>query len=74
MDPDLLLIVGLVIGVLSIPSMLSALSDSRPPRVAAILVLIAGVLVVIAVRNKSGGYALAEIPYVLLTVIGRYIY
>ena len=74
MDSDLILVVGLVIGILSIPSMLSAYSENRAPRIAAILVLISGVLLVVAVKNKAGGYAIADIPHVFYGVIGRYIY
>jgi hypothetical protein len=73
MDPDLLLVIGLVVGILAVPSMLSALSESRAPRAAAIVVLIAGVLVVVAMQTKGGGYTIAEIPQVFLNVIGRYI-
>ncbi|SEN56286.1 hypothetical protein SAMN05216227_101735 [Pseudorhodobacter antarcticus] len=73
MDPDLLLIVGIMIGVLAVPSMLSALSESRAPRVAAIMVLIAGVLVVMALQNKPGGYTIAQIPDVFFKVVGRYV-
>jgi hypothetical protein len=73
MDPDLLLIVGIMIGVLAVPSMLSALSESRAPRVAAVMVLIAGVLVVMALQNKPGGYTIAQIPDVFFKVVGRYV-
>jgi hypothetical protein len=73
MDPDLFLVIGLIVGVLSVPSMLSAFSESRAPRAGAILVLIAGVLLVLAFQNKPGGYTVAEIPDVFFHVIGRYI-
>ncbi|MFC6761082.1 hypothetical protein ACFQFQ_18870 [Sulfitobacter porphyrae] len=42
MDPDLALVLGIVIGALSIPSILSALSDRRAPRASALTILIAG--------------------------------
>ncbi|MFN3822694.1 MAG: hypothetical protein ACK4RN_01830 [Pseudorhodobacter sp.] len=73
MDPDLLLVIGLVLGVLTIPSLLSAYSESRPPRTAAVVALIAGVLIVVALTNKAGGYTIAEIPDVIFRVIGRYL-
>lgn len=73
MDPDLLLVVGLVLGVFAIPSILSALADGRAPRTAAIVILIAGVLVVVALQNKVGGYRIADIPHAFYSVIGRYI-
>lgn len=72
MDPDLFLVIGLIVGVLSIPSLLSAFSDGRTPRAGAIMVLIAGVLLVLAFQNKSGGYTVAEVPQVFFKVIGRY--
>ncbi len=72
MDPDLFLVIGLIVGVLSIPSLLSAFSESRTPRAGAIMVLIAGVLLVLAFQNKAGGYTIAEIPDVFFKVIGRY--
>jgi hypothetical protein len=74
MDPDLLLVIGLIVGVLAIPSLLSAWSDSRAPSAGAIMVLIAGVLLVVAFQNKAGGYSVAEIPHVFFKVIGRYIH
>lgn len=73
MDPDLFLVIGLVVGVLAIPSMLSAFSESRAPRIGSVLVLISGVLVVLAVQNKGGGYTFADLPHVFYNVIGRYI-
>tara|TARA_R110002096_G_scaffold47539_17_gene126758 strand:+ start:7771 stop:7995 length:225 start_codon:yes stop_codon:yes gene_type:complete len=74
MDTDLVLVVGIIIGVLAIPSMLSTISDSRPPRAAAVLVLIAGVLIVVAVQKRPNGYSINEIPQAFITVIGRYLY
>ena len=72
MDPDLFLVIGLIVGVLAIPSLLSAFSENRTPRAGAIMVLIAGVLLVLAFQNKAGGYTIAEIPQVFFKDIGRY--
>lgn len=74
MDPDLLLVIGIILGVLAIPSILSALSDGRAPRTASIVVLIAGVLVIVALQTKGGGYRVTDIPQAFYTVIGRYIH
>ncbi|AGI65998.1 hypothetical protein OAN307_c02310 [Octadecabacter antarcticus 307] len=74
MDPDLMMVVGLVIGGLSIPSMLGALTDGRVPRAAAIAVMIAGGLIVLAIRESPGGYAIGDIPDVFVDVVARYIY
>ncbi|HEX9857180.1 MAG TPA: hypothetical protein VGA75_02415 [Paracoccaceae bacterium] len=70
MDPDLLLVIGIVLGGLAIPSFLAAFSESRPPRAAAALMLAAGALVVLAVLRKPGGYALADVPQAFFRVIG----
>ena len=38
--PDLMLTLGLILGVLAVPSILSALSDRRAPRASALTILI----------------------------------
>ncbi|MDP4033275.1 MAG: hypothetical protein Q8P60_10565 [Pseudorhodobacter sp.] len=73
MNSDLYLVIGLTLGALAIPSLLSAYSDSRAPRAGAVLLLIAGVLVVLAVTGKPGGYAINDIPQAFFRVIGRLI-
>ncbi|MBT9245617.1 hypothetical protein KM031_11805 [Gemmobacter fulvus] len=71
MSSDLYLVIGLILGVLAVPSMLSAFSEGRAPRVAAILVLIAGVLIVLAMTRKPGGYEVRDIPNAFFRVIGQ---
>jgi hypothetical protein len=73
MDHDLLLVIGIVIGVLAVPALLGAYSENRPPRAAAILFLIGGGLIVTALSQSPQGYSFAEIPNVFVRVIGRYI-
>lgn len=73
MDTDLMLVVGLLICVLAIPSLLSAFAESRPPRSGAIMVLIGGVLLAVALTQKPSGYTFAEVPDVVFKVIGRFI-
>ena len=60
-------------GVLTLPSLLSAYSESRPPRAAAILVLISGVLITVALSRKTNGYAIQDIPEVFMSVFNRYL-
>ena len=72
MDTDLALVIGIVFAGLSVPSILSALSDRRAPRASAITVLIAGGLIVFAVQGKPGGYQLSELPDVFVNVVARY--
>jgi hypothetical protein len=72
-DHDLTLVIGIVVGMLAIPALLSAYSESRAPRSGAVLVLISGVLLVVALTNKGGGYRLDEVPEIFMSVIKRYL-
>ncbi len=73
MTHDLYLVFGVTILVLAIPSILNAILDGHAPRFAAIVVLIGGGLVFIAVNGKPGGYSLEQIPDVFVSVVGRFI-
>ncbi|MBS0125502.1 hypothetical protein [Thetidibacter halocola] len=70
MSPDVLLVTGLVLAVLAVPSMVSALSDGRAPRIAAVVAIAAGGLMVYAINQKPGGYTLSEVPTVFFRVVG----
>ncbi len=72
MDPDLALVLGIVLGVLSVPSILSALSDRRAPRASAITILIAGGLIILAIQTKPGGVKIEKIPDIFVGVVARY--
>ena len=69
MDPDTIFVLGLAFGVLSIPAIVSAISDGRTPRFATIMTLLAGVMIVYAMQQKPDGYSLEEIPAVISRVI-----
>ena len=70
-DSDLVLVLGIVVAVFSIPAAISAFSDSRPPRAAAIAVLVGGGLVLLAVLSNPGAYTPAGIPDVAARVLAR---
>lgn len=72
MDPDLALVLGIVIGAFSIPSVLSALSDRRAPRASALTILIGGGLILYAVQTSPRGYSFEQLPAIFTAVIGRY--
>jgi hypothetical protein len=72
MDPDLALVLGLLIAFLSVPAMVSAYSDSRPPRAPALVLLIAGGLILYALTTQPGGYRVADIPEVFFGVVARF--
>ena len=71
MDTDLILVIGIVVLILSIPSLLSAYAEARAPRAGAVLVLIGGVLVAVALTKHTAGYSFSELPSVFVRVIGR---
>lgn len=73
MDHDLALVIGLVVAVFSIPALVSAFSERRAPRVAAIAIIVGGGLVAWAVTQKPGGYQIDQIPNVVVKVVARYV-
>ncbi|WP_373355156.1 hypothetical protein [Pseudoroseicyclus sp. CXY001] len=72
MTPDLTFLIGLVIGVLAIPPVFGAVIERRSPRLAALLLVVAAVLIFLAVRQNPGAYSLAAIPDVIVRVIGDF--
>ncbi len=73
MNSDIYLVVGVVVGVLAIPSLLGAYSGGRPPRAGAIMVLIAGGLITLAAMNNPKGYTLQDVPKAFVRVIGKFV-
>lgn len=69
MEADLYLVVGVMSGVLAVPSLLSAYSESRPPRAASIMVLISAGSVLVALMKKPGGYRIEDIPDAFTRVV-----
>ena len=72
MDTDTFFVVGLALGVLSIPAVVSAISNGERPRIATITLMIAGGLIVWAISNKPGGYPLETIPRIVADVISDF--
>lgn len=72
MHPDTALVLGLIIGMFSIPSIVSAFSDGRAPRASMLTILIGGGFILYAISNKSGGYAVEDVPDVFFSVLGRF--
>lgn len=73
MDYDLYLVIGLVVAVFSVPAVVSAISDNRTPRVAAIALIAGGALVAYAASQKPGGYSIDQVPNVVVKVIAKYV-
>jgi len=72
-DYDLILVLGIVIGVLTVPAILSAFLDGGAPRVATISAVVAGGMIVYASYNKPGGYTMGELPDVFTGVVATFI-
>jgi len=70
-DSDFLLVGGLLIAAFAIPAAVSAFSESRPPRAAAVALALGGVLVVAAVLQRPTGYSPAQIPAAFARVLAR---
>lgn len=74
MDPDLFMVIGVTVAVLTIPSLLSAFVEGRTPRAGAVMLLIAGTLIVLALKEHPRGYAVGDIPGAFYRVVGRYLH
>lgn len=72
-DPDLIMIVGIVVAALSIPSIISAFSESRAPRLGIILIVTGAAMVAWSINAKPGEFSFEEIPDLFITVLGRYL-
>lgn len=71
LDPDLIFVIGLVVGVLAVPALLSAYSEGRSPRAAAIMIMICAGLIAVAVLQKpAGSYSFGKIPQIFTEVVG----
>lgn len=70
MNGDLYLVVGVITGVLALPALVGAYSEGRTPRAAAIMILIAGGLIVLAMRAQPGGYDWEDVPDAFVRVVG----
>lgn len=73
MDTDLFLVVGLVLGALSVPSFLNGYAESRLPRFALLTLGLGAALVVGANLGNPAGYSVQEVPDVVIRVVGRLI-
>ena len=70
MGNDLLLVLGVAIGLLAIPATISAFSSGRTPRIALILFVIGGGLVAWVVTNSPNTYSIETFPTLVIDVIG----
>jgi hypothetical protein len=73
MDTDLVLTIGLVLLVLSVPSLLAAWAESRAPRMGAIMAITSLGMILSALWFQPGGYSFNQVPGVVVGVVSRYL-
>jgi len=66
---ELFLVLGLVIGLLTVPAILSAIKEGIAPRGAAVAFVISGGLITYAVYNSPGGISVNELPDIFNRVV-----
>ena len=71
MDTDLVLTLGIVLLVLTLPSLLAAWVEGRAPRVVAIMLVASLAMIVAAVLYRPGGYAFNDVPDAMVGVFAR---
>jgi hypothetical protein len=71
MDTDLILTLGIALMVLTLPSLLAAWVEGRVPRVGAVLLITSFGMIIAAVSTRPGGYAINEIPGIMLAVVAK---
>ncbi|MEO3413169.1 hypothetical protein AAFO92_00795 [Roseovarius sp. CAU 1744] len=72
MDADLALVLGIVLLVFSVPAIVSAFSEGRAPRVAALTILLGGSLTIWALSQKPGQFDIMDIPEAFVRVVARF--
>jgi formate-dependent nitrite reductase membrane component NrfD len=73
MDTDLVLTLGIVLLVVTLPSLLASWVEGRFPRVGAVMLVASLSMIVTAVLYKPGGYVFNDVPEVMIGVFGRMI-
>ncbi|RYH04256.1 hypothetical protein EU805_02460 [Salipiger sp. IMCC34102] len=71
MSTDMIFVLGLVLGVVSIPAIVSAFADGRTPRAPALIVVIAALMIGYAMREAPGAYSWSTLPDVLTRVVAQ---
>jgi len=69
MSFELLLVMGSILAVLSGVAVLTALIEGRRPRIAAIMVMISGGLLMLAIMKAEDGLQWADVPDAFVTVV-----
>lgn len=73
MDPDLSLVIGILLAGLSVPGFMSAMVERRLPKLPVLLVVIGGYMIYSGVTNMPGGFTWPDVPNAFIDVIARII-
>lgn len=70
-EPDLAMVIGVVLACIAVPGILSSLSYGRAPAAPIVTVLFAGGLIYYAAVTKPGGYEMRDIPDAFINLIAQ---
>lgn len=73
MDTDLILVSGIAVLMLSIPSAVAAFAERRTPWTAMVVVIMGAAIVAYGWQNHPEEMTLAELPHVIFRIIARVI-
>ena len=73
MDPDLSLVIGILLAGLAVPGALAALVERRVPKLPLVMAEGGAFLIWRAVTTKPGGYTWPDVPNAFIDVIARVI-
>lgn len=73
MDTDLIIVSGLAVLMLSIPSAVAAFAERRTPWAALVVVIIGAAILGYGWQNHPEPMTLAEVPHVIIRIIARVI-
>jgi len=71
MHPDVALVVAIVAAALGFMKLVSDYSHSSPPRMAALLGVVSGSMLLYAVANNPSGYTMADVPGAFVRVFAQ---
>lgn len=73
MDPEIVLVIGLIFVVLAVPSVINAFSESRFPKAALTMFVVGGACIVWGIQKAPGEFEFQELPGLFFRVVGKFI-
>ncbi len=68
-DPDLVFVVGIIVGAAAFPALLNSFTHGRAPKLTAFLFFASFTMITYSVVQRPSGYAVAEVPGVFKRVL-----